>query len=94
MFRYLPIIAVLGFVLTVVLVIFRINHWPINETVSWAAWIMLAFVQLTMVYYTWQATFLSTASRVLWTIGILAVPVLLIPWWFLRVYPGLKRKIS
>jgi hypothetical protein len=95
MFKYLPVIAVITIVINIVLIIYRINHWAIDSTYSIIAWILLGILEIIMIYYTWQPfNNISSSSKILWTVGILFVPVLIIPWWFMRVYPNLKHKIS
>jgi len=95
MFKYLPIVAVIAVVINIVLIIYRLNHWAIDLTFSIIAWISLGILEIIMIYYTWQpVNNISVSSKLLWTAGILFVPVLIIPWWFLRIYPRLRKSNS
>lgn len=95
MFRYLPILAVITVILNIVLIIYRINHWTIDSTLSWSAWILLGILEVIMIYYTWhKANDIAVTSMIMWTVGLLFVPILIIPWWFLRIYPAVRVKLS
>ncbi len=95
MFRYLPVFAAIVVLLNIIVIIFRLNHWRMDPAFNYISWGLLVILCIVLIYYTWhKENSLAVTSMIMWTFGIGCIPVLIIPWWFMRVYPKLKQKID
>jgi hypothetical protein len=95
MFRYLPIIAGVTILANLIVIIFRVGDWDLERWIQYTAWTLLFVIQIIVIYYTWHSrNQIPNTSMILWTVGVLLVPVILIPWWFLRIYPDLKLNLD